>query len=65
MRYFTLEHDFVLAKQANRTLLCEREGQKHSKIGDGPVLTGNASDDARAFVNCFMELMIPTKVTRK
>jgi hypothetical protein len=65
LRYFTLEHDYVLAKQANRTLLCEREGQKHSKIGDGPVLTGNAGDDARAFVNCFMELMIPTKVTRK
>ena len=65
MRYFTLEHDFVLAKKANRTLLCEREGQKHSKLGDGPVLTGNASDDALAFVNIFMELMIPTKVTRK
>src|SRR5262249_13599544 len=28
MRYFTLEHDFVLAKQSNRTLLCERQGQK-------------------------------------
>ena len=65
MRYFTLEHDFVLAKQANRTLLCEREGQKHNKRGDGPVLTGNPGDDAGAFVDCFMELMIPTKVTRK
>jgi hypothetical protein len=65
MRYFTLEHDFVLAKQSNRTLLCEREGQKHSKRGDGPVLTGNSGDDARAFVNCFMELIAPTKVTRK
>ena len=64
-RYFTLEHDFVLARQANRTLLCEREGQKHSKRGDGPALTGNAGDDARAFVNCFMELIVPTKVTRK
>src|SRR5213078_3344585 len=65
MRYFTLEHDFVLAKQSNRTLLCEREGQKHNKRGDGPVLTGNPGDDAGAFVDCFMELMIPTKVTRK
>ena len=65
MRYFTLEHDFVLAKQRNRTLLCEREGQKHAKRGDGPALTGNAGDDARAFVNCFMELIAPTKVTRK
>jgi hypothetical protein len=65
MRYFTLEHDFVLAKKANRTLLCEREGQKHIKRFDGPVLSGNAGDDAGAFVDCFMELMIPTKVTRK
>jgi hypothetical protein len=65
LRYFTLEHDYVLAKQANRTVLCEREGQKHSKRGDGPALTGNAGDDARAFVDCFMELIVPTKVTRK
>ena len=65
LRYFTLEHDFVLAKQANRTLLCEREGQKHSKRGDGPVLTGNHEVDAKAFVDCFMELIVPTKVTRK
>ena len=62
---FTLEHDFVLAKQSNRTLLCEREGQKHGRCGDGPALTGNAGDDARAFVDCFMELIVPTKVTRK
>jgi len=65
MRYFTLEHDFVLAKQANRTQLCEREGQKHSKRGDGPALTGNDEADAKAFVDCFMELIVPTKVTRK
>src|SRR4051812_17406942 len=56
MRYFTLEHDFVLAKQANRTLLCEREVQKHSKRGDGPSLTGNNEADAKAFIDCFMEL---------
>jgi len=65
MRYFTLEHDFVLAKQANRTVLCEREGQKHSKRGDGPALTGNPEVDAIAFVDCFMELIVPTKVTRR
>jgi hypothetical protein len=65
MRYFTLEHDFVLARQSHRTLLCEREGQKHTKRGEGPTLTGNAGDDASAFVNCFMELIAPTKVTRK
>lgn len=65
MRYFTLEHDFVLARQANRTQLCEREGQKHSKRGDGPALTGNDEADAKAFVDCFMELIVPTKVTKK
>jgi hypothetical protein len=65
MRYFTLEHDYVLAKQANRTVLAEREGQKHSRIGDGPVLTGDPEADARAFVECFMELIVPTRVTRR
>jgi hypothetical protein len=65
LRFFTLEHDFVLAKQESRTLLCEREGQKHSKRGDGPPVTGNAGNDAKAFVDCFMELIVPTKVTRK
>jgi len=64
-RLFMLEHDFVLAKQANRTLLCEREGQKNAKRGDGPALTGNPEADAAAFVDCFMELIVPTKVTRK
>ena len=65
LRYFTLEHDFVLAKQANRTLLCERSGSKHSRIGDGPALTGNNEADAKAFVDCFMELIVQTKVTRR
>lgn len=64
MRYFTLEHDFVLKSKSDRTVLAEREGQKHSRRGDGPVLTGNPEADAKAFVDCFMELMIPTKVTR-
>lgn len=65
MRYFTLEHDYVLAKQANRTVLAEREGQKHTRRGDGPALTGDPEADAKAFVDCFMELIVPTKVTRR
>lgn len=65
MRYFTLEHDYVLAKQANRTVLCERQGAKHSRLDDGPVLTGNPDADAKAFIDCFMELIVPTKVTRR
>jgi hypothetical protein len=65
MRYFTLEHDYVLAKQSNRTVLADREGRKHTRHGDGPVLTGDPEADAKAFVDCFMELIVPTKVTKK
>lgn len=64
-RYFTLEHDYVLAKKANRTLLCEREGAKHTKHGEGPVLTGTPATDAGAFIDAFMELIVPTRVVRK
>jgi hypothetical protein len=64
-RYFTLEHDFVLARQANRTVLCEREGAKHTKRGEGPPLTGDREADARAFADGFMELIAPTKVTAR
>jgi hypothetical protein len=62
-RYFTLEHDYVLSKQANRTVLCEREGPRHSKHGDGSPLTGVFAVDA-AFIDSFVALIIPTKVTR-
>ena len=65
MRYFTLEHDYVLKRQADRTVLCEREGAKHVRISDGPVLTGDKEADARAFLESFMGLMIPTKVVRR
>jgi hypothetical protein len=64
-RYFTLEHDFVLKTSSNRTLVCEREGQQHKKHFEGPTMTGDFAKDAEAFVDAFMELMIPTKVTRK
>jgi hypothetical protein len=62
--YFTLEYDYVLAKKANRTMLCERTGQKHSRICEGPVLTGNDEVDCKAFVDCFMELIMSSKVTK-
>jgi hypothetical protein len=64
-RYFTLEHDYVLAKKADRTLLCERDGQTHKKHGDGPILTGNFAPDSTAWIDCFMELIVPTRVVRK
>ena len=46
-------------------LVCERVGTKHTKHFDGPVLTGNADADAAAFVDAFMELIVPTKVQNK
>jgi hypothetical protein len=64
-RYFTLEHDYVLAKKAERTLVCERDGQTHKKHGDGPALTGNHAADAAAFIDAFMELIVPTRAARK
>ena len=64
-RYFMLEHDYVLSKKADRTLLTEREGQTHRKHGDGPALTGDFAKDSVAFIDCFMELIVPTRVVRK
>lgn len=64
-RYYTLEHDYVLAKKADRTLLCERDGANHKKLGDGPALTGDFDQDAVAFIDCFMEIHVPTRVVRK
>jgi hypothetical protein len=63
-RYFTLEHDYVLATRSDRTMVCERTGQQHTRHFEGPALTGDFAQDAAAFVDGFMELMIPTKVTR-
>jgi hypothetical protein len=65
MRYFTLEHDYVLKTSSNRTLVCERQGQQHTKHFEGPAMTGDFAKDSVAFVDAFMELLIPTKVARK
>jgi len=64
-RYFMLERDYVLAKKADRTLLTERELQSHKKHGEGPQLTGDFAQDSVAFIDCFMELIVPTRVVRK
>src|SRR5688572_5087038 len=52
-RYFTLEYDFILAKQG-KTLLCEVEGKSITKRGDGPALSGDFQTDANAFVDAIM-----------
>lgn len=64
-RFFTLEHDYVLATRSDRTLVCEREGTKHTKHFEGPKLTGNPDTDVAAFVDAFMELLVPTKVAKR
>ena len=64
-KYYTLEHDYVLSKKADRTLVCERDGQRHIKHFDGPALTGTADADIKAFVDAFMEILIPTRVAPK
>ncbi|HEY1557436.1 MAG TPA: hypothetical protein VGF94_21520 [Kofleriaceae bacterium] len=53
-RYFTLEHDYVLATKTSRTLLCEREGSITRKLGEGPALGGDFQNDANAFVDAIM-----------
>jgi hypothetical protein len=61
-RYFTLEHDYVLATKSTRTIVCEREGQRTVKHGDGPPVTGDFQADSNTFVDAIMEVISPTKV---
>jgi hypothetical protein len=56
-RYFTLEHDFVLATRQTKTTICERDGQRMAKKGDGPAITGDFQADANAFVDAMMEII--------
>jgi len=58
-RYFTLEHDYVLATKSTRTLVCEREGQRTVKHGDGPPITGDFAADASAFVDAVVAVIEP------
>jgi hypothetical protein len=56
-RYFTVENDYVLATKSHRTLLCERDGTRMVKLGDGPVLTGDFATDANAFVDAIVRVL--------
>lgn len=58
-RYFTLEHDYVLATKATRTQLCEREGQRMRKLAEGPAITGDFQKDASAFIEAIMDVLEP------
>ena len=61
-RYFTLEYDYVLATKQTRTIICEREGQRTIKHGEGPAVTGDFAADANAFVEAAMNVIEPKKV---
>jgi len=63
-KFFLLEHDYVLATKSDRTLVTERDGQRHTKHFDGPVLSGNKETDAKAFVEMLMETIVPTRVNQ-
>ena len=62
-RYFTLEHDYVLATKATRTQLCEREGQRMRKIAEGPAISGDFQKDANAFIDAIMTVLEPVVST--
>ncbi len=68
-RLFLLEKDWVMKTKRDKTTVTEREGAgasgQRTVRADGPVLSGTWEQDARAFADAFMELLIPTKVTRK
>jgi hypothetical protein len=61
-RYFTLEYDYVLATKTAKTIVCEREGQRTIKHGDGPAVSGDFQTDSNAFVDAIMEVISPSKV---
>ena len=63
-RFFTLEYDYVLATKTTRTVLCESEGQRANKIGEGPPVTGDFQTDAGKFIDAIMLVLEPKPVAR-
>jgi hypothetical protein len=58
-RYFTLEYDYVLATNTTRTIICEKEGARLTKRGEGPPVTGDFQTDATAFFDALMGFVAP------
>ena len=59
-RYFTLEHDYVLATKQNRTQIKEKDGANFTKRGgDGPPITGDFQTDAGAFIDAIKNIIDP------
>lgn len=53
-RYFTLEQEYVIATGSARTQLCERDGTRHSKHGEGSPITGTPEVDGAAFIDAIV-----------
>lgn len=67
-RLFLLEKDWVMKTKQDKTTVTEREGAGAGRRAvhfDGPAVSGDFAKDAPAFVDAVMELLVPTKVTRK
>jgi hypothetical protein len=61
-RYFTLEHDFVLATKTTRTVIKEKDGALFTKRRDeGPPITGDFNVDSNAFVDAIISIIDPAK----
>ena len=58
-RYFTLEYDYVNVTKTTRTILCEREGTKITKRGEGSPIGGDFATDASAFIELVMTVIEP------
>ncbi len=57
-RYFTLEHDFVLATKTAKTVIREKDRNEFVKRGgDGPPITGDFAADAAAFIDAVDRLV--------
>jgi hypothetical protein len=59
-RYFTLEHDYVLATKQTRTIIKEKDGSLFTKRGnEGPPITGDFQADAGAFIDAIKNIIDP------
>ena len=59
-RYFTLEHDYVLATKTTKTVIKEKDGSLFTKRrDDGPAISGEWNADSNAFFEAIMEIVSP------
>lgn len=56
-KYFLLEYDYVLSTKSDRTMITERDGNRHVKHFEGPPITGDKAVDAEAFADALVPLL--------